>query len=47
MNFEKNLLFKVSNEYKHCLKNFNPYNLYDTDRRFLIFLDDYNNYCTF
>ena len=39
---------KVSNEFKHCLINYNPYNFIDdwvTER--YPYLDDYNNYNCF
>lgn len=45
--FAKQLHYRLPNEFKHCLKAYNPYNSYDNDKRFPCFLDDYNNYNIF
>lgn len=47
--FEEKLINKVSNEFKHCLRNYNPYNFIDDklSLRYVSFLDDYNDYSCF
>lgn len=43
------LMEKVANEFKHCIRNHNPYNFIDDKltTRYTGHLDDYNNYDCF
>jgi hypothetical protein len=47
-NLERELKNKLPNEFKNCLKCYNPYNHYGyEDARFCSYLDDHNNYLYF
>jgi len=44
---DEKLIIKLPNEFKHCMRGYNPYNLMDYGARFHTYIDDYNNYSTF